>query len=162
MKKQRVLAAEVRAEIDLLWDLVVLILAREKQQHGSTMVQGKDGGSNCLKKQMGPFKLIRMQNVDEIVNEYAKQYQFLKKKRPSIALQKSLENNSKTPITPMDVRNNNANIVKTDNAPKKPVNNNIVKTNNNHIAAKDGKAKPNIIGNKEQNKNNLPVGKSNG
>ena len=77
MKKQRVLAAEARSEIDLIWDLVTLILAREKEQHGSTMVQGKDGGSNCLKKQMGPFKLIRLQNVDEIVNEYTKQYQSL-------------------------------------------------------------------------------------
>jgi len=96
MKKQRVLASETRAEIDLLWDLVVLILAREKQQHGSTMVQGKDGGINSLKKQMGPFKLIRMQIVDEVVNEYAKQYQFIKKKRPSVALQKSLENTAKT------------------------------------------------------------------
>ena len=146
MKKQRVLAAEVRAEIDLLWDLVVLILAREKQQHGSTMVQGKDGGSNCLKKQMGPFKLIRMQNVDEIVNEYAKQYQFLKKKRPSVALQKSLENNSKPPTTPLDVRNNNANISKTDNAAKKPINNNTSKTNSNLISAKDNKAKPTTNG----------------
>ena len=77
MKKQRVLAAEVRAEIDLLWDLVKLILAREKEQHGSTATQGRDGGSNCLRKQMGPFKLIRMQNVDEIVTEFAKQYQFI-------------------------------------------------------------------------------------
>ena len=70
MKKQRTLATDVRSEIDLLWDLVKLILAREKEQHGGTMTQGRDGGSNCLKKQMGPFKLIRMQNVDDIVAEF--------------------------------------------------------------------------------------------
>ena len=153
MKKQRTLASETRAEIDLLWDLVILILAREKQMHGSTMIQGKEGGINSLKKQMGPFKLIRMQNVDEICNEYAKQYQFLKKKRPSVALQKSLENNSKPPVTPMDARNNNANLVKNDNAAKKPMNNSsVTKPNNIPAAAKDNKAKPTMNGATPQNK----------
>ena len=153
MKKQRVLAAEARSEIDLLWDLVTMILAREKEQHGSTMVQGKDGGSNCLKKQMGPFKLIRMQNVDEIVNEYTKQYQFLKKKRPSVALQKSLENSAKSGLTPLDVRNNNANLAKANDAVKKPVNNN----NKNMLSnTKNHQVKTTINGKVPQNKKVVP------
>ena len=128
MKKQRVLAADARSEIDLLWEVIILILTREKELHGSTMVQGRDGGSNCLKKQMGPFKLIRMQNVDEIVNEFAKQYQFIKKKRPSVALQKSLEAAKKPVITPMDVRNNNVNPVKVNEQAQ------ITSSNNTNIS----------------------------
>jgi hypothetical protein len=160
MKKQRVLAAEARSEIDLLWDLVTMILAREKEQHGSTVVQGKDGGSNCLKKQMGPFKLIRMQNVDEIVNEYTKQYQFIKKKRPSVALQKSLETSEfnlafkiQPSLTPLDVRNNNANLTKANNAVKKPVNNNNKNISSN---TKNNQVKTTMNGKLPQIKKALP------
>jgi hypothetical protein len=39
--------------------LIKLVLVREKGMHGQTMVQGRDGGSDCLKKQMAASKLIR-------------------------------------------------------------------------------------------------------
>ena len=51
MKKERIEAAKVRLQFESLWGLVLMLLAREKQLHGDTMVQGRDGGSDCLKKQ---------------------------------------------------------------------------------------------------------------
>ena len=51
MKKERIEAAKVRLQFESLWGLVLMLLAREKQMHGDTMVQGRDGGSDCLKKQ---------------------------------------------------------------------------------------------------------------
>ena len=51
MKKERIEAAKVRLQFESLWGLVLMLLAREKQIHGDTMVQGRDGGSDCLKKQ---------------------------------------------------------------------------------------------------------------
>ena len=51
MKKERIEAAKVRLQFESLWGLVLMLLAREKQMHGDSMVQGRDGGSDCLKKQ---------------------------------------------------------------------------------------------------------------
>ena len=151
MKKQRVLAAEARSEIDLIWDLVTLILAREKEQHGSTMVQGKDGGSNCLKKQMGPFKLIRMQNVDEIINEYTKQYQFVKKKRPNVVpLQKPPQPPAKLPNTHLDARNNKLNTAKANNLAKAPIKNAL--NNKKETPTSTNQSKPMQNGNVTANK----------
>jgi hypothetical protein len=43
------------------------MLVREKEQHGPSMVQGRDGGSDCIKSQLSVAKLIRPPNVDEVV-----------------------------------------------------------------------------------------------
>ena len=51
MKKQRVLAEECKKEYASLWNLVKLCLLHEKESHGPSMVQGRDGGSTCIKKQ---------------------------------------------------------------------------------------------------------------
>ena len=67
---------------EALWELIKLLVVREKEQHGSTMIQGRDGGSDCIKSQLGVAKLIRQPNVDEVVQEFTKQYQFVKRKRP--------------------------------------------------------------------------------
>jgi ankyrin repeat protein len=82
MKKQRVLANEAKQEQADIWDVVKLMLIREKEQHGTSMTQGRDGGSECIKKQLSHAKIIKPQIVDEVVQEFAKQYQFIKRKKP--------------------------------------------------------------------------------
>ncbi len=59
MKKERTQAVKARLEYETLWEVVCLVLAREKEMHGPSMVQGRDGGSDCVKKQMEKNKLIR-------------------------------------------------------------------------------------------------------
>lgn len=83
MKKERSLAARAKAEHDLLWDMVKLILAREKEIHGPTMVQGRDGGNACLKKQLAAHKLIRSPTPDTITSEFTKLYNVLLQKKKS-------------------------------------------------------------------------------
>ncbi len=39
MKKQRSLAIEAKKEQDLIWEIMQLILAREKEQHGNSVLQ---------------------------------------------------------------------------------------------------------------------------
>ena len=39
-------------------------------------------GSECIKKQLTAAKLIRPQSIVDIVQEFLKLYQFLKKKKP--------------------------------------------------------------------------------
>ena len=67
-----------------MWELIKLLLVREKEQHGTSMVQGRDGGSDCLKSQLAVAKLIRPPNVEEVTQEFTKQYQFIKRKRPPV------------------------------------------------------------------------------
>jgi len=85
MKKQRSLAIEAKKEQDLIWEIMQLILAREKEQHGNSVIQvspnadfqgfqsqdllfkGRDGGSECIKSQLGKAKMIRQLDIDEIV-----------------------------------------------------------------------------------------------
>ena len=85
MKKQRVLATEAKKEGDQVWELVKLMLVREKEQHGTTMTQGRDGGSECIKKQFAVAKLIRPQTTEEVVQEFVKLYSFIKRKKPPSA-----------------------------------------------------------------------------
>ncbi|XP_040571104.1 uncharacterized protein [Lepeophtheirus salmonis] len=82
MKKQRVLAEECKKKCESLWSLVKTLLEREREMHGPTMVQGRDGGSACIKKQIEAGKLIRAPVLDEVISEYTKYYQFVKKKKP--------------------------------------------------------------------------------
>ena len=63
---------------ELLWELIKLMLIREKEQHGTSMIQGRDGGSDCIKSQLSVSKLIRQPNVDEILLEFTKQYQVIR------------------------------------------------------------------------------------
>lgn len=74
MKKERSLAGRAKAEHDLLWDLVKMILLREKEFHGPTMVQGRDGGNACIKKQLAAHKLIRSPTPDAVKSEFTKLY----------------------------------------------------------------------------------------
>ena len=98
MKKERMLAMGVKIEHDSLWELIKLILMREKEIHGPTMVQGRDGGSECLKKQMSVSKLIRTPTPEDVVKEYAKFYTFKKGRKPGtltpLKKQESLEDNA--------------------------------------------------------------------
>ena len=89
MKKQRVLAAEAKREGDQVWELVKLMLVREKEQHGTSMTQGRDGGSECIKKQFAVAKLIRAQTTEEVVQEFVKLYSFIKRKKPPTNAQPS-------------------------------------------------------------------------
>ncbi len=83
MKKQRVQAVEAKKEQEEIWEVVKLVLLREKELHGTSMTQGRDGGSDCIKNQLAAAKLIRPNNVDEVVQEFVKLYQFIKRKKPA-------------------------------------------------------------------------------
>ncbi len=54
-------AKRARAEADRLWEIVKLVLERQKEIFGPTMVQGRDGGSAAIRKQLGACKLIKVQ-----------------------------------------------------------------------------------------------------
>lgn len=82
MKKQRVLAAEAKKEREQVWELIKLMLKREQEQHGTSAKEGKDGGSECIKVQFSAGKSIRPQAIDEVVQEFVKLYNFVKRKKP--------------------------------------------------------------------------------
>ena len=100
MKKQRVLATEAKKEGDQVWELVKLMLVREKEQHGTTMTQGRDGGSECIKKQFAVAKLIRPQTTEEVVQEFVKLYSFIKRKKPPSANASSTKPSPASNATP--------------------------------------------------------------
>ena len=52
-------ASSAKAEHDSLWDILKQVLSREKEIHGPSMVQGRDGGIACLKRQMSQDKTVR-------------------------------------------------------------------------------------------------------
>lgn len=86
MKKQRVLATEAKKERELLWEVIKLMLRREQEQHGTSMKEGKDGGSECIKVQFSAGKLIRPQAIDEVIQEFVKLYNLVKRKKPPSVL----------------------------------------------------------------------------
>ncbi len=94
VKNEVDLAKGVRAEFDYLWDVVKLILERVKEIFGSTMVQGRDGGSTALRKQMAVNKIIRSPVPDEVVREFARLYIFKKAAPKPIAKETSDESGS--------------------------------------------------------------------
>ena len=105
MKKQRVLATEAKKEGDQVWELVKLMLVRVKEQHGTTMTQGRDGGSEWIKKQFAVAKLIRPQTTEEVVQEFVKLYSFIKRKKPPAnavpSTKPSPASNATTTVTPI-------------------------------------------------------------
>ncbi len=103
MKKQRVLAAEAKRELDLVWEVIKLVLVREKEMHGTSMSQGRDGGSECIRKQLSVAKLIRPQSIDELIQEYVKLYNVIKKKRPPKPEPASVTTSGPTTFDPKSV-----------------------------------------------------------
>lgn len=89
MKGEKETAKDLRAEYDNLWEIVKLILEREKEIHGPTMIQGRDGGSETLKKQMSANKSIQISIQQDVCREYAKLYATIKPKK-SLPKQNSL------------------------------------------------------------------------
>ena len=96
-------AKDVRAEYDSLWEIVKLILEREKEIYGPTLIQGRDGGTEALKKQMSTNKTIQLSTQQDVAREFAKLYSANKKKstgKQKIAPQKVDQepdgNNNKT------------------------------------------------------------------
>ena len=59
LKKEQKLAKKVQEENEFLWNIVHLILDCEKDFHGPTMVNGRDVGKACLKKQMSASNMLR-------------------------------------------------------------------------------------------------------
>ena len=110
MKKERLAAAKIKEEHDSLWGVVKLLLGLEKVSHGPTMVQGRDGGADCIKKQLAQHKLIRSPTPDTVVTEYVKLYNAMGKgkKKPSVTK------------PPEDKENQKPEEVKSGEAEKKP------------------------------------------
>lgn len=68
------MAQKVKEENELLWHIVKAVLECEKESHGPTMINGRDGGKACLKKQMASSNLIRAPTWDAVTAEFAKLY----------------------------------------------------------------------------------------
>ena len=94
MKKQRVLANEAKREQEQVWDLIKHMLIREKEQHGPTMTQGRDCGIESIRKQFSVAKLIRPQAADEVVQEFVKLYNVIKRKKPPANVPKAVDNSA--------------------------------------------------------------------
>eukprot|EP00095_Tigriopus_kingsejongensis_P006851 maker-scaffold176_size284796-snap-gene-0.15 protein:Tk06851 transcript:maker-scaffold176_size284796-snap-gene-0.15-mRNA-1 annotation:"hypothetical protein COCHEDRAFT_1105320" len=88
-------AKDIRAECDALWEVVKLILEREKEIHGPTMIKGRDGGSESLKKQMNVNKTIQLPVQQDVCREYGKLYSALKSKK-SLSRQTSAANEAQS------------------------------------------------------------------
>ncbi len=63
VKKDAEQAQRARDESGKLWDLVKLILEREREIFGPTMVQGRDGGSDAIRKQLASCKAIKVDKM---------------------------------------------------------------------------------------------------
>ncbi|XP_059099295.1 uncharacterized protein LOC131893315 [Tigriopus californicus] len=81
MKGEKETAKDIRLEFDNLWEIVKLILEREKEIHGPTMMQGRDGGSETLKKQMNVNKTIQISIQQDVCREYARLFTTIKPKK---------------------------------------------------------------------------------
>ena len=83
MKKQNVAMCDAKREQEQIWDLVKVMLIREKEQHGHAMAQGV-AGTDCIKDQLTQVKLIRPQTILETVQEFSNLYKIVKKKKPIV------------------------------------------------------------------------------
>ena len=83
MKKQNVAMCDAKREQEQIWDLVKVMLIREKEQHGHAMAQGVVG-TDCIKDQLTQVKLIRPQTILETVQEFSNLYKIVKKKKPIV------------------------------------------------------------------------------
>jgi len=73
-------------EGDFLWEIVKLLLGKERDLHGSSPASGKDSGCECLKKQLEWNRTIRTPLPEEVIEEFSKLYRVIikSKKKPEL------------------------------------------------------------------------------
>ena len=74
MKNDKVNEKKMEAEADLLWDIVRLLLEKERALHGTSPAAGKEAGIASLKQQMESHKQIKSPLPEEVIDEFSKLY----------------------------------------------------------------------------------------
>ena len=65
---------KMEAEAELLWDIVQLLLEKERALHGTSPGAGKEAGVASLNKQMEAHKQIKSPLTEEVIEEFSKLY----------------------------------------------------------------------------------------
>ena len=74
MKNDKINEKKMEAEADLLWDIVKLLLEKERALHGTSPAAGKEAGIASLKQQMESHKQIKSPLPEEVIEEFSKLY----------------------------------------------------------------------------------------
>merc|ERR1719270_754296 len=74
MKNDTLNERKMEAEAECLWNIVKLLLEKERDIHGSSPTSGKEAGIESLKKQMDSHKQIKSPLPEEVIDEFSKLY----------------------------------------------------------------------------------------
>ena len=74
MKNDKLNEKKMEAEAELLWDIVQLLLEKERALHGTSPGAGKEAGVASLSKQMEAHKQIKSPLTEEVIEEFSKLY----------------------------------------------------------------------------------------
>merc|ERR1712106_330090 len=84
MKNDKTSEKKMQTEGDFLWEIVKLLLGKERDLHGSSHASGKDNGSECIRKQLECNRQIRTPLPEEVIEEFVQLYRVVikTKKKP--------------------------------------------------------------------------------
>merc|ERR1712106_407091 len=84
MKNDKAGERKMKAEGEFIWEIVELLLGKERDLHGSSPASGKESGCECIQKQMECNRQIKTPLPEDVIEEYSNLYRIVikTKKKP--------------------------------------------------------------------------------